>query len=180
MAVGPVLVDAQKLCAMIGDEPPEHQQYLRERWLHMVIWWDSRSSKAKFWYFALRGIVVFGGVLIPVLTVIQANMPATPRVVPVVIALVGAAIAGSAAWDGVQNFGDVWRDKRHAGEMLKVEGWLFMTKSGEYGDIEKAEQRFNKFVANVEAKFAHEVGDYLKSINQAGGKFSSSAAGQIS
>ena len=41
------------------------------------------------------------------------------------IAIVGAVVAGSAAWEGVANYGDTWREKRRAAELLKVEGWQF-------------------------------------------------------
>ena len=169
MSTEPVLVEPAKLLILIDKQPDAYQDYLRDRWLAMVIWWDSRSDKAKRSYFSLRILVVVGGVLIPVLTAIHTIFQSHTIIAPTIsiaLASVGAIVAGAAAWDGVQNYGDVWREKRRAAELLKTEGWLFMNAGGQYAAAAKLADPFNRFVTEVEAMIAREVGEYLKSIDQ--------------
>ena len=73
----------------------------------------------------------------------------------------GAIVAGCAAWEGVANYGEIWRGKRRAAEMLKVEGWLFFQLCGKYQADGTHKKAFPRFAAEVENMIAREVGEYL-------------------
>ena len=138
-----------------------HELYLKSRWTGMVMWWHSRSVSARWKYMLLRAVVVVGGVLIPVLATF-AMLPSWHETATIVTAIVGAIVAAAAAWEGVANYGEVWREKRRAAELLKVEGSQFLQLSGKYqsdGDLKVA---FPRFVNEVETMIANEVGEYLK------------------
>ena len=118
----------------VGDDSfsSAQQDYLRTRWVSMVMWWHDRSTDAKRRYHSFRLIIIIGGVAIPVLA--AAGMtPGWGRCAAIATAIVGAIVAAAAAWEGVANYGETWREKRRAAELLKVEGWLFLTKCGKYG-----------------------------------------------
>src|SRR6266545_4472628 len=128
-----LLVDRHELEQYIdgarGLEP--YRDSLKERWLKMVIWWHNRSVEARRKYSFLRGVVIAGGVLIPVLSALNMNSTFAPYA-SITIAVVGAIVAGCAAWEGVANYGEIWREKRRAAELLKVEGWQFFQLCGKY------------------------------------------------
>jgi Protein of unknown function (DUF4231) len=148
------------------------KEYLIRRWMPMVMWWHCRSVTARRLYFGLRRVVVFGGVLIPVLSVVQTpagrNLLGYPELaasMPLAIAVVSMLVAGCAAWEGVANYGEVWREKRRAAELLKVEGWQFLALAGKYEPKPPSTKdhatAFPKFAAGVEELIAREVGEYL-------------------
>jgi hypothetical protein len=152
-------IDKIKALAPYGD-------FLKKRWLKMVMWWHNRSVEARRKYFLLRRIIVIGGVIIPVLSALNMNSRLAPYAT-IAIAMVGATVAGCAAWEGVANYGEIWREKRRAAELLKVEGWQFFQLCGKYqtqgnaSDEEKYREAFPRFAAEVENMIAKEVGEYL-------------------
>ena len=77
------------------------------------------------------------------------------------IAVVGAIVAGCAAWEGVANYGEIWREKRRSSELLKVEGWQFLHLCGKYETDKCHSTAFPRFVSEVESMIAREVGEYL-------------------
>lgn len=145
-------------------EPYGH--FLKKRWLKMVMWWHNRSVEARRKYFLLRRIIVIGGVIIPVLSALNMNSRLAPYAA-IAIAMLGATVAGCAAWEGVANYGEIWREKRRAAELLKVEGWQFFQLCGKYqapgnaSNEEKYREAFPRFAAEVENMIAKEVGEYL-------------------
>jgi hypothetical protein len=160
------LVDRQELEKFIDgikDLEP-YREFIKSRWLKMVIWWHNRSVEARKKYFLLRGVVIIGGVLIPVLSTWNMN-PAFALYAPIITAIVGATVAGAAAWEGVANYGETWREKRRAAELLKVEGWQFFQLCGKYQDHKTYEKAFPHFAAEIENMIGSEVGEYLKVFN---------------
>ena len=158
MVISAVKADASKCLES------SHELYLKRRWAEMVMWWHSRSVKARWKYFLLRAVVVMGGILIPVLSALSMR-PGSPEYTNIAIALVGAVVAGAAAWEGVANYGETWREKRRAAELLKVEGWQFLALSGKYQLDMGYKAAFPRFVAEVEKMIATEVGEYLASFD---------------
>ena len=156
------LVSREQLDPLIDgmQELEPYREFIKRRWVGMVMWWHNRSVEARRKYVLLRGMVVVGGVLIPVLSVLHMLSGWGP-VVSVFIAIVGAIVAGSAAWEGVANYGEIWREKRRAAELLKVEGWQFLQLCGKYKDYQTHDTAFPYFAAEVENMIAREVGDYL-------------------
>jgi len=134
----PVLVDLAKLRELIAGlelDDPRRNEYLNARWLKYVEWWDSRASKAKWKYLALRSAVVIGGALIPALVALRelklfADADLVFAVGSIVVSLVIAICAGLESLFG---FGDIWREKRNAAEVIKCEGFSFLQLTGKYG-----------------------------------------------
>jgi hypothetical protein len=151
--------DLEKLIDGVeGLEP--YQEFMKRRWVGMVMWWHERSVEARWKYFFLRAIIVIGGVLIPVLTTLSMQ-PGLQEFATVAIAVVGAIVAGCAAWEGFANYGEIWREKRRATELLKVEGWQFLQLCGKYQLDKEYKVAFPRFAAEVESMIATEVGEYL-------------------
>ncbi len=152
--------DLEELINGIGELDKSHREYLKRRWIGMVMWWDARSSKARRKYFSLRAVVVAGGVVIPVLTTLSMRA-GWQGSATIAIAVVGAIVAGAAAWEGVSNYGEIWREKRRSAELLKVEGWQFLELCGKYASDKEHKFAFPRFVSEVEGMIAREVGEYL-------------------
>jgi hypothetical protein len=143
------------------DELKPHRAYIKRRWIGMVMWWHTRSVKARWKYFSLRTVVIAGGVVIPVLTTFLSMRTGWQEGATVAIAVVGAIVAGCAAWEGVANYGEIWREKRRSAELLKVEGWQFLQLCGKYQPDKEHNIDFPRFVSEVEGMIPREVGEYL-------------------
>ena len=156
------LVSRQELEKFIdGSESLQlYRDFLKQRWLKMVVWWHNRSVQARWRYFFFRGAVIVGGVLIPILSAFNMNGSFAPYA-PIAIAIVGGIVAGCAAWEGVANYGEIWREKRRSAELLKVEGWQFFQLCGKYQADGSHEKAFPGFAAAVEEMIAREVGEYF-------------------
>ena len=156
------LVNRQELEKFIDgrEDLQPYRDFLKQRWLKMVIWWHNRSVKARGSYFFFRGAVIIGGVLIPILSVLNMNSAFAPYA-PIAIAVVGGVVAGCAAWEGVANYGEIWRGKRRSAELLKVEGWQFFQLCGKYQADGSHKKAFPRFAAAVEDMIAKEVGEYF-------------------
>jgi hypothetical protein len=152
--------DLEGLIDGFGELDKSHREYLKRRWIGMVMWWHTRSLKARWKYFALRALVVAGGVVIPVLTTLSMRT-GWQGSATILIAVVGAIVAGAAAWEGVANYGEIWREKRRSAELLKVEGWQFLELCGKYALDKEYKIAFPRFVSEVESMIAREVGEYL-------------------
>ena len=137
-----------------------YRDFLKKRWIGMIMWWHTRSVGARWKYFLLRAIIVVGGVLIPVLTTLNRHTGFQEFGIDA-IAVIGGIVAGCAAWEGFANYGEVWREKRRAAEMLKVEGWQFIQLCGKYQPDKQYQVAFPRFAAEVESMIAREVGEYL-------------------
>ena len=64
------LVQEDQLIAVIdllkGSLTDQQIAFIKNRWLHQVIYWDQRSREARYKYFILRSLTVLGSVAIPV------------------------------------------------------------------------------------------------------------------
>jgi len=160
------LVSREQLESVIDSVPDlkPFAPFLKERWVGMVMWWHARSVQARSSYFLLRAIIVLGGVMIPVLTTL-AMRPGWQEDATLTVAIIGAIVAGCAAWEGVANYGEIWREKRRSAEMLKVEGWQFLQLCGKYQGEGGYKAAFPHFAGEVENMVAKEVGEYLQSFD---------------
>jgi uncharacterized protein DUF4231 len=157
------LVNETELQAFIEHLPrldESHKLFLKTRWLHQLCWWDNRSREARTKYFRYRAAVIVGGVAIPVISGLPDawNLGNVPKVI---VALLGAIVAGCSAWEGVANYGEVWREKRRAAELLKVEGWKFFQLAAEEYRGKTLQAAYSQFAARVEQLIAKEIGEYL-------------------
>ena len=154
------LLEVKKLETLIRSVPDladDQRQYLVDRWLHQIRWWDRRARQASRWYFSLRLVIVVGGVAIPYLTAATFS-PKVDFWLRNAASVVRLLVAACAALEALFGWGGFWLEKRRAGELLKVEGWLFFHRAGIYKD---SSDRFSDFVTKVESQIAAEVGEYV-------------------
>jgi len=162
----PVLVDLKALRALINGLDLKDQKlkdYIDARWLKYIEWWDWRSRDAKTKYQALRAAVVIGGALIPALVGLRelnvwGNYNWVFAVASIVASLVVAICAGIEA---LYNYGDIWREKRGAAELIKSEGFSFIQLAGEYRHYSSHDTAFKLFATNVERLIRSEIKDYI-------------------
>lgn len=164
----PVLVDADELNKLIDglELEAEQKQRLKARWLNYVVWWDSRARRARRKYFTLRSTVVVGGALIPALVglrelrMVWGNRDWVFAVASIAASLLVAACAGV---DQLFRFGDIWREKRAAAELIKIEGFRFFQLAGPYRMMTH-ETAYSLFAEKVEDLIEREIKDYIVAV----------------
>jgi hypothetical protein len=170
MKKDPKLVDLEELRNLMkGVElaDPKLNEYIDARWLKYVEWWDSRASNAKWKYFTLRSAVVIGGALIPALVGLRelqrfGEIAWMFSVASIVVSLVVAVCAGLESLFG---WGDIWREKRVAAELIKSEGFSFLQLTGGYAQFKTHQEAYKLFAQNVEELIRHEIKDYIVAVN---------------
>jgi uncharacterized protein DUF4231 len=166
MTIAVPLVDIEGLKAEINklqDLDDEQKRSLENRWLHMVRYWDQRSRKSRRKYFAYRTIVLIGGVLIPALVSLQTSNLVADKykgLIQFAAIVTGLLIAIAAGVEEIFHYGEIWREKRKAAELLKIEGWRYFQLAGPY---RKATHKvaYPDFAANVELMIEREIKDYI-------------------
>lgn len=160
------VVDVDKLRELLktldlGD--PQRNTFLEARWLQYVDWWDSRASKAKWKYLGLRSTVVVGGALIPALVGLRemASLATYAGWFAVASIIVSLLIAICGGLDSLFGYGDIWREKRIAAEMLKSEGFCFLELTGKYATFKTHLDAYQTFAANVEDLILKEIKEYI-------------------
>jgi len=161
------LVNEEELRALIdglelGDK--KRNDYLRARWLNYVLWWDSRAADAKCKYFALRGAVVIAGALVPALVgVRELNVWGEQNWIFAVAAIAASlVVAICAGIESLFSFGEIWREKRAAAELIKIEGFRFFQQAGDYSQDSKTHaELYATFAARVETIIEREIKDYV-------------------
>lgn len=153
----------------LEDLTDKQKEFIKERWLNYVLWWDGRSRANKWKYYTFRTIVVIGGVAIPALigTAATRNLSnlTTEQVGAIQWVAFGLSlIVGiSAALEELFRFGEIWRDKRAAAELLKVEGWCYFQLIGKYKD-QKHTEAYPDFASTVENMIGSEIKGYVSII----------------
>lgn len=166
MTIAIPLVDIEALKAEINklqDLDDEQKHSLENRWLHMVRYWDQRSRKSRRKYFAYRTIVLIGGVLIPALVSLQTSNLVADKykgLIQFAAIVTGLLIAIAVGVEEIFHYGEVWREKRKAAELLKIEGWRYFQLAGPY---RKATHKvaYPDFAANVEVMIEREIKHYM-------------------
>jgi len=153
---------AETLEALKSHLKPHQMTYLEARWLHMLLWWTERAKENKWKYYTARCIVILGGALIPALVSLNVN-PGVAQYLKWTTAGIGLLIAISAGLEEIFHFGEIWREKRGAAELLKVEGWRYFELSGAYRG-KSYQDAYPDFVASVEALIEREIKDYLVTV----------------
>ena len=169
MAKHKALVDLKKLHALIaglelGDD--KRNEYINARWLNYVEWWDGRAREAKWKYFGLRSAVVIAGALVPALVglrelTVLGEYGWILAVASIVASLVVAICAGLESLFG---YGEIWREKRAAAELIKSEGFNFVQLIGEYEQHASHKAAYKIFAANVEKIIRSEIKDYIVAV----------------
>lgn len=165
----PILVDLTKLSTLVAGldlQDQKTKEYIESRWLKYVEWWDFQAGKAKWRYQVLRSAVVIAGALIPALVglreLVEGEYVWIFAVASIVASLVVAICAGL---ESLFNFGDIWREKRAAAELIKSEGFSFFQLSGEYAIYKSHQEAYPLFAKNVENLIRNEIKDYILTVN---------------
>jgi hypothetical protein len=144
-----------------------YKEDLTTRWLHQVGHWDLHARRAHRKYVRLRGTVIVVGLIIPVLASLSftGHLDFLGTVIDyeflrrAALVILGLVVAICAAWEGFQNYGEIWRTKRRAADLLHVEGWRFFQHSGEYkGGYDKT---YSLFADQTEDIIQRAIQDYI-------------------
>ena len=155
------------------DMSEDKKEWMRDRWLDQVHWFDRRARDANRRYSALRVIAITGGVLVPAL--VSLNPPDTSTLwvwdwVKPAAFVVSLMVAASVGLDGFFHYGERWRHFRRTAELLKTEGWLFIEGGGRYKQHQHRadfhERFFSLFATKVEDLVRRDVEVYLTRIVQ--------------
>ena len=138
--------------------PQEH--YMNSRWLAEYRSLDKEASVNRLVYYGLKLVAVIGGILLPLIGTLGQSQPWGPSV----LALVSAMVAIAVALDALQRPGDRWRHYRHAAELLKTEGWRFMTHAAPYNRYADHTAAFELFALRSEKLLTTEVEEYVASV----------------
>jgi len=165
----PKLVDLEELKRLMDNvklSDEEFNHYINARWLKYVEWWDHRSRDAKWKYQALRVAVVVGGAFIPALVGLRELMQlqAYGWMFAVASILVSLVVAICAGLESLFGYGDIWREKRIAAELLKSEGFGYLELSGGYANFKTHEEAYKLFAQNVETLIRGEIKDYIVAV----------------
>ena len=163
----PVLVDLERLRALVagldlGDQ--KWNEYIEARWLNYVEWWDSRASDSKRRYQTLRGAVVISGALIPALVGLRELLGTYGWVFAVASIVASVVVAICAGIESQFGYGNIWREKRAAAELIKSEGFSFLQLSGNYALYPTQHDAYPFFAKNVEDLIRNEIKDYIVAV----------------
>jgi hypothetical protein len=142
------------------------KQFVKDRWLTYVVYWDKRARANKTKYYILKTVVIVGSVITPALigtvalpNLLQVNHSGTNPIQWIAFGL-SLLVGLAAALEEFYRHGDLWREKRAAGEILKCEGWRFFQLAGKYKGKSHS-GAFSDFASNVEDMIEHEIKDYF-------------------
>ena len=165
------LVSREALEEVIDELPDleeSQKQFLKKRWLHQVLWWDKRARESRWKYYVFRGVATVGSVIIPALAGLNVNIEDSTsgnEYIRWSTFLLGLVVAISLALNELFHFGDIWREKRDAAELLKVEGWLFFQLSGRYKD-KNYKEAYPEFAEQVEVMVEREIKSYIAVVQE--------------
>jgi hypothetical protein len=165
MKKDPVLVDAREIVKVIDglDLKDEVKDRIKVRWLNYVLWWSSRASKAKWKYYLLRAAVVVGGSLIPALIALRELDWGPDWLFAASSILASLVVAVCVGLEELFHFGEIWREKRAAAELIKVEGFRFFQLTEPYRAMSH-KTGYPVFAERVEALIEREIKDYIVAV----------------
>jgi hypothetical protein len=154
------------------DMSEKRKEWMRDRWLDQVLWFDRRALHANRRYSALRIVAISGGVIVPALVSMSQGAGdawirdwATPAAF-----VISILVAISVGLDSFFHFGERWRHFRRTAELLKTEGWLFIEGGGRYKRYQHIssfhDKAFPLFATKVEELVRRDVEVYLTRIVQ--------------
>jgi hypothetical protein len=174
MATPVTLVDVDKLRELIAALPLRDKAlngYIDARWLNYVEWWDARARDARRKYYALRASVVVAAALVPAFVAAREldvwQAPGRDYGWIFAIASIGASlvVAVCGGLESLYGFGEIWREKRAAAEIIKSEGFSFFQLTGPYAQFATHDEGYETFGRNVEELIRSEIKDYIVAVN---------------
>ncbi|OQW33906.1 MAG: hypothetical protein A4E19_19245 [Nitrospira sp. SG-bin1] len=153
--------EMDKLIASL-DLPELNKEFMRARWLELVMWMDGKAKESVWWYRRLRLATIIGGVIVPALVSLNVSDDTEP-VIKLLTFVVSLVVALSAAVEEFFRYGERWRHYRRMTELLKSEGWHFLQLSGSYADQTHI-QAYPSFATRVEELSREEVESYITQV----------------
>ena len=127
------------------------------------------ATDAKRRYYSFRLATVVGGVIVPAL--VSISLAGAGRfdaqldfVLRLLTFIVSAVVAVTASVEGFFHFGERWRHYRVNAELLKSEGWQYLTQSGGYRRMDEPNQAFQTFAARVEEILRDDVEGFMTQV----------------
>jgi hypothetical protein len=153
--------EMDKLIASL-DLPELNKEFMRARWLELVMWMDGKAKESVWWYRRLRLATIIGGVIVPALVSLNvgSDMQGLVQTLTFIVSLV---VALSAAVEEFFRYGERWRHYRQMTESLKSEGWQFLQLSGVYANQTHI-TAYPAFAARVEQLSREEVESYITQV----------------
>jgi hypothetical protein len=147
----------------------EQRHFLLSRWLDQVTYMGERASEAKRRYYWFRLATVVGGVIVPAL--VSISLAGAGRFDPnldflmrLLTFITSAVVAVTASVEGFFHFGDRWRHYRVNAELLKSEGWQYLTHTGSYRRVTDADVAFQTFASRVEDILRDDVEGFMSNV----------------
>ncbi len=152
--------EMDKLIASL-DLPELNKEFMRARWLELVIWMDGKAQESVWWYRRLRLTTIIGGVIVPAL--VSWTVGDGADLIKTITFIVSLVVALSAAVEEFFRYGERWRHYRRMTESLKSEGWQFLQLSGTYANQTHV-QAYPAFATRVEELSREEVESYMTQV----------------
>ncbi|MDH4083907.1 MAG: DUF4231 domain-containing protein [Nitrospira sp.] len=143
--------------------PELNKQFLRARWLELVIWMDEKAWNSVLRHNVLRLTTIIGGVIVPALVSWNVGDGAGAELIKTLTVIVSLVVALSAAVEEFFHYGERWRHYRRTVESLKSEGWQFFQLSGPYANMTHV-LAYPAFAARVEELSREEVETYMTQV----------------
>jgi hypothetical protein len=140
------------------------RQIIAARWLAQMEWMGDKAREAQRRYHVLRLTTVIGGVIVPAMVSISLGQTTPEPLVRWATFVLSLLVAVSAAVEGFFHHGDRWRHYRGTAELLKSEGWQFLTGVGAYRRHEDLDARYAAFIDRVEDILRQDVEGYLTEV----------------
>ena len=133
---------------------------MKGRWLNQRNYASRESAKNKRRYERLRLIAIIGGVLIPALVSLNLNEPYN-LYLRVLVWVVSLSVAISTAVEEFFHYGERWVNYRRTTELLKMEFWQFIQRSGPYQRFRSHRTAYDDFAARTEQIILQDVNLYV-------------------
>ncbi len=125
--------------------PKTEDEYLQTRVLDQITWYDKGSAKNKSRFLFLKVSEIVLSLCVPFLAA-YINSPDSP--LKIIVGVLGIAVAAIAGIITLIKFQENWIEYRTVAESLKLEKFLFITRSGPYKNHNDA---FPLFVERFES-----------------------------
>jgi len=136
------------------------KDFLRDRWVDQLEWFEAKSAYNQRRYYALRIVVVIGGVTVPALVSLNVRKGDVAQKLAWVTFALSLVVAIAAALETFFGYGERWRTFRRTAELLKSHGWQYFELAGPYAAPDHA-TAFPAFAAQVEGLVQQDVDAFI-------------------
>lgn len=142
------------------------KRFLRDRWLDQLRWFEGKSVYNQRRYYALRLVIIVGGVTVPALVSLNIRQNEVAPTLAWITFGVSLVVAIAAALEAFFGYGERWRSFRRTAEDLKAHGWRFFELASPYV-AQDHPMVFPAFAAHVETLVQQDVEAFIAQAAQA-------------